>query len=70
MSTRIRKRPTRAEINTSADAGPAEMDFEVTEWLESERLEHERRMQQIGCPCKSPKKVPEPRDKQRKMRAR
>jgi hypothetical protein len=31
-------------------------DFDVTEWLEGERLEHEKRMRELGClPCKTNK---------------
>jgi hypothetical protein len=37
------------------------MSFDVVEWLESERVEHERRMQQIGCFDNSTKKVTSPK---------
>jgi hypothetical protein len=46
MSANIRKRSNGADINRSADMDSVEMDFDVLEWLEGERLEHERRMQE------------------------
>lgn len=46
MPTRISKRADETNINQ-----PKDMNFDVSEWLESERVEHERRMQQLGCFC-------------------
>jgi hypothetical protein len=62
MPTRMRKPSKEADIDRSADTDSEEMSFDVLEWLESERLEHERRMQQLGCPSKSTEKLPESRD--------
>lgn len=70
MPTRIRKRSNGADISRSANIDSTEMDFDVLEWLEGERLEHERRMQELGCPCKSTEKLTEPRNKQHATRAR
>jgi hypothetical protein len=39
------------------------MNPDVLEWLESERIEHERRMQELGCHFKSARKQPEAHDK-------
>jgi hypothetical protein len=44
--------------------GSVEMSFDVVEWLEGERLEHERRMQELGYPFKLTEELPEPSDKQ------
>jgi len=70
MSANIRKRSNGANINRSGDMDSGEMDFDVLEWLEGERLEYERRMQELGCPCRSTEKLPEPRNKQHTTRSR
>jgi hypothetical protein len=62
MPTRMRKPSKEADIHRSADTDSEEMSFDVLEWLGSERLEHERRMQKLGCPSKSTENLPEPRD--------
>jgi hypothetical protein len=61
-----RKRSNKADIHRSKDMGSAGMNFDVVEWLEGERLEHDRRMQELGCPYKSTEEFPETSDKQHK----
>jgi hypothetical protein len=70
MPTRIRKRSDEADISRSGGVGSVEMSFDVVEWLDGERLEHERRMQELGCPCKSTEGLSEFPDKQRGRSAR
>jgi hypothetical protein len=49
MPNKISKRASKANVDKHKDMNPAEMSFDVAEWLEGERAEHERRMQQLGC---------------------
>jgi len=70
MPARIRKRSDKADINRSKGMGSVEMSFDVVEWLEGERLEHERRMQELGSLCKSAEEPPEPSDKQHRKSRR
>jgi hypothetical protein len=55
-------RPKKSDINRSAETTQVEMSFDVLEWLESERLEHEKRMQGLGCASESREKLTKPRD--------
>ncbi len=45
------KKQSGDESPSSGNCRPmaADFSFEVEEWLESERLEHEKRMQGLGC---------------------
>jgi hypothetical protein len=54
MPARVRRRVAEADVHGSK----GEMSFDVVEWLEGERQEHERRMQELGC---SRKTTEEPR---------
>jgi len=47
-----------------------EMSLDVAEWLEGERLEHERKMQELGYPYKSAGETPEPTNKQHRKSRR
>jgi hypothetical protein len=62
MPTKVCSQPKKADINRSADTTPVEMSFDILEWLESESLEHEKRMQGLGYASESREKLPEPRD--------
>lgn len=53
MLDNTRKAQKGTDINGSSDNNSAEMNLDVLEWLESERLEYERRMQHLGLPLKS-----------------
>lgn len=44
-----RRRKDKKGIASPQRADMGEVDFDVMEWLEGERLEHERRMQELGC---------------------
>jgi hypothetical protein len=70
MPARIRKRSNETDINRSKGMGSVEMSFDVAEWLEGERLEHERRMQELGSPCKSTEEPSEASDKQHRKSRR
>lgn len=59
MPARIRKRSNKADISQSKGMGSEEMSLDVAEWLEGERLEYERRMQELGYHCKSTEETPE-----------
>jgi hypothetical protein len=48
MPTEIRKRSNEADVKRYPDMDPVEMSFDVLEWLEGERLEHEKRMRSYG----------------------
>jgi hypothetical protein len=67
MPARANKQADETDITPSKGMDSAEMSFDVAEWLEGERLEHERRMQELGCSCTSTEKLPErPRSRKRK----
>ena len=66
MPTRISKRTDETNVNQPKDMNLAEMNFDVSEWLESERVEHERRMQQLGCFCDTTEETRENRLKNRR----
>jgi hypothetical protein len=61
-ANKVCSRPKKAGIIRSADTTPVEMSIDILEWLESERLEHENRMQGLGCGSELREKLPEPRD--------
>ena len=69
MSTRVPKRLNKANINRSEDFGSAEMSFDVVEWLDGERLEHERRMQELGYPCESKEEFSKPSERQSRRKS-
>jgi len=48
----------------------AEMSLDVAEWLDGERLEHERKMQELGYPYKSAEEPPEPSNKEHRKSRR
>lgn len=60
MPTEIRKRSNEADVKRYPDIDPVEMSFDVLEWLEGERLEHEKRMRELGCPYESEEEASEP----------
>ncbi|MGD0979536.1 MAG: hypothetical protein ABR962_10405 [Candidatus Bathyarchaeia archaeon] len=62
MPTKVCSQPKKADTIQSADTTPMEMSFDILEWLESERLEHEKRMQWLGCASELVEKLPKPRD--------
>jgi len=62
MPTKVCRQPKKADVIRSADTRSVEMSFDVLEWLESERVEHEKRIQGLGCASESREKLPEPRD--------
>jgi len=47
-----------------------EMSLDVAEWLDGERLEHERKMQELGYPYESAEEPPEPPNKQHRKSRR
>jgi len=49
MPTRNSKKSKGSNNREKVVLKPEITDFEVLEWLESERMEHERRMQELGC---------------------
>jgi len=61
MPARVRRRVGEADIHPSK----GEMSFDVVEWLEGERQEHEKRMQELGCSYKTTEK---PRERPLKKR--
>lgn len=63
MTNNARKRSQGTHASRSPDTNSKEMNPDVLEWLESERIEHERRMQELGCHFKSARKQPEAHDK-------
>jgi len=50
MPNNVHRRSEGTNMSLSAEANSEEISLEVLEWLEHERMEHERRMQQLGCP--------------------
>lgn len=50
------KKSNGPDNHKNAALKPEITDFEVLEWLESERMEHERRMQELGCSLLSTRK--------------
>jgi hypothetical protein len=62
MPTKVCSQPKEADIIRSAATTSVEMSFDILEWLESERLEHEKRMQGLGCGSELRERRPEPRD--------
>jgi hypothetical protein len=70
MSTRIRNKSSKAHTDESKDISSAKMSLEIVEWLEGERLEHERKMQELGYLCESKEKLSEPPDKQHRKSVR
>ena len=62
MSTKVSRRPEKADIIRSTDDTSAEMSLDILEWLESERLEHENRMQELGCAPLSREKLSKPHE--------
>lgn len=70
MSTRIRNRPSKVHTDQPEDIDSDKMSFDVVEWLEGERLEHERRMQELGYSSESKEELAKPSDKQHRKRTR
>ena len=70
MPARIRKRSNKADVNRPKGMGSVEMSLDVAEWLDGERLEHERKMQELGHPYKSAGKPPEPSNKEHRKSRR
>lgn len=56
MPDKARKIQNETGRNSSSDNNSADMSLDVLEWLESERLEYERRMQNLGLPLKPSKR--------------
>lgn len=56
----MRNQSNDGDINRPESIDSTEMSFDVTEWFESERREHERRMQKLGCLCMTTEKIAEP----------
>jgi len=70
MPARIRKRSNKADVNRPKGMVSVEMSLDVAEWLDGERLEHERKMQELGYPYKSAEEPPEPPNKQHRKSRR
>jgi len=47
--SRDRKRQGRKNVSSPERVDAEDMGFDVMEWLEVKHLEHERRMQKLGC---------------------
>jgi hypothetical protein len=65
MPTKVCSQPKEANSIRSANTTPVEMSFDILEWLESERLEHEKRIQGLGCASELREKLPKPRDERK-----
>jgi hypothetical protein len=63
VPTRTSKRARRKNNGQSAQTNVTEMSLDVQEWLEGERIEHERRMLELGFPPNSTEKQPKLREK-------
>jgi hypothetical protein len=71
MSTRIRNKSSKTHADQPKGIDSAKMNFDVVEWLEGERLEHERKMQELGYLAESKEESSsEPSDKQHKKHVR
>lgn len=68
MTNRTRNKSPKIHSNQSEDVGSAEMSFDVVEWLESERLEHEKRMQEHGYFLQSREELSEHSEKQHRKK--
>lgn len=63
VPTTTSKRARRKNSGQSAQINATELSFDVQEWLEGERIEHERRMLELGFPPDSTEKQPKLREK-------